>query len=430
MADQFLRLAKTLLPDEAGEYELAALAATIQVMPIDTSNADKIWDPSTIPSHLLPALANELSVDLWYDDWPETKKRSVVQRSPQLHDLKTSISGYREYLKIVDCTLVDYVAPPKGFIAAPPFSDADRDLWLQGLPELRLYTGADILATDGFCLYADVGFSDVHFMPDDRGKYMRARKARIFDPATGILRDVGRVDFDTISDGTTTVEYETLRVPGQLDGRAVYEGMSFLDVDFAVPEDLQSAPVFTWKTNNVGRQEASSLLDAIPYGFGLVDVKPTRVPLRRIMEYGLFADVSVVDVAFVGQDDAALGFYDSYRIAQIGQKYGTPLVTAGSFADLDWVGWPTHTLHLLVDATGQFDYAGLFADVCCADQSFATPYDGTRHDQAMRAAYVASGPSSDHVTLSTEITRLLTLSDGIPLDGSFHFGKRVLRETA
>jgi hypothetical protein len=430
MADSFLTLAKRLLPDEAGPYELASLAALLKVMPIDTSPAETVWDPARIPAHLLPALGNELSVDLWDDLWPEIKKRQVVESSPLLHDLKTSIAGYRKYLEIVDCSLVDYVAPPKGFIAAPPFTKEQRSEWLRELPELRLYTGSDILVTDDFCLYAGLGFVDVHFMPPDRGREMRARKARIYDPVAGTLVDVGPVDFDTVSSGQTTVSYESIRVPGKFDPDALYEGLSFFDVGFAVPFDQGSAPVFTWRTDTVGRQGQFSILDAVPYGYGLVDVEPTRVAIRRLAEFGLFADVSSADVAFVGEDDASLGFYDTYRLAKVGQKYGTPLLDAGSYADLDYVGWPTHTLHLLIDATSQYDFAGTFADISYVEQSYATPTDNTRFDAALRAAYVASGPGSDHVTISTEITRPLTLSDGIPLDGSFFFGKRVLRETA
>lgn len=430
MAESFLQLSKKILPDEAGPYEVAALAAILEVMPVDTSNAGKIWDPVNVPSHLLPALGNELSVDLWFDDWPDAKKRSVVNNAPLYHDLKTSIDGYRKFLEVVDCSLVDYVAPPRGFIAAPPFSIDQRAEWLRGLPELRLYTGNDILATDEFCLYADLGFADVHFMPPDRGRAMSARKARIYYPETDTLVDVGPVDYDTISDGDTTVSYERLVVPGRFDRSGLYSDLGFVDVGYAVPFRDDAAPVFTWRTDTTGRQGPYSLLDAVPGGYGVVDVQPTRVPLRKLLDYGLFADVSSADNAFVGADDAALGFYDSYRLAKVGEKYGTPLVASGSYADLDWVGWPAYHLHLLVDATSVFDPYASHVDVSFVGEMFAVPTDNRRFDAALRAAYVASGPGSDHVTISTEITRPITLSDGLPLDGSYFFGKRVRRETA
>ena len=428
-----LPAARALLPSHAGAtqaFELVSLAALLDVMPIDTSAAETIWDPWNCPAHLLPALANALSVDLWEDGWPEVKKRSVIAASPELHDLKTSIEGYRRHLAIVDCSLVDYIVPPKGLIMAPPMSAEERAAWLRELPELRLYTGADILAQDGCGLYADVGFFDVHFCTADRGREMRARKARIYDPIAGTLTQVGAVDFDTIATGETAAEYERIAVPGAFDPSALYLNLAFLDVGFAVPVDPVAAPVYTWRTDTLGRQDAASPLDALPVGYGLADAAPERVPLRRLIGLGLYADLSFYDLSFVGAEEAALGFYDSYRLARFGQKSGTPLVDAGSFYDLDYIGWPTHTLHLLVDATGPADPVALYADIAFWDQAFATSTDSRRFDAALRAAYVASGPGSDHVTLSTETTRLLTLSDGIPLDGSFHFGKRVLREAA
>lgn len=428
-----LPAAQGLLPSHAGAtgpFELAALAALLDVMPIDTAVAETIWDPWNCPAHLLPQLANALSVDLWNDGWPELKKRSVIAASPELHDLKTSIEGYRRFLAIVDCRLVDYIAPPKGFVLAPTFSDADRAAWLRGLPELRLYTGNEVLAHDGFALEFGVGFLDVHFLTPDRGRAMSSRKARIYDPVADTLTQIGPVDFDRIDDGETTVSFERIAVPGAFDPAALCFDLAFLDVGALIPPDPRAAPVFTWRTDTLDRQGAFSLLDALPYGYSPVDAQPQRVPLRRLMGWGLFLDHDFLDVAFYSDEDAALGFYDAYKLARIGEKSGTPLVDTGGFFDLDYLGWPTHTLHLLVDASGPVDPAGLYFDLGYLDRAALVPDDLSRFDGALRAAYVASGPGSDHVTMSAETTRLLTLSDGIPLDGSFHFGKRIPRGRA
>ena len=432
MGDQF-RLAQQLLPDDAGAYELASLAALAEVMPIDTAAASTVWDPWNCPGgEFLANLAARLSVDLWFDDWDELKKRSVIAASPELHDLKTSIAGYRRFLALVDATLVDYIAPPKRFFAGETMSADERLAWLRGLPELRLYTGADILAADDFCLYADLDFSDAQYGAPDRGAVMTARKARIYDPATGIEALIGPVDFDTIASGTTTVTYERIAVPGAFDPYALTADLAYADVAYAVPFDPLAAQVYTWRTDvdTVGQQGVVSILDALPYGFSLVAALPQRVPLTRLAGWGLFADVGFADVAFSDDEDASLAFYDAYKIAQQGVKSGTPLVDAGGYADLDWIGWPTHTLHLLVNVSSPTSPSALIADAGFADKGFAIPDDLDRFNRAMRAAYVASGPSSDHVTISAECTRYLTLSDGVPLDGSFYFDMRIPRASA
>jgi len=418
-----------LLPGAAAPFEIALLEALLASMPIDAAAASTVWDPWTCPAHLLPQLAYALSVDLWYDDWPELKKRSVIAASPELHDLKTSIEGYRRYLAIVDCRLVDYVAPPKGFVAGETQTDEERRAWLRGLPELRLYTGVEFGAFDGG-LYADLGFADLDPALDDRGRQLAARKARLFDPQTGTFTQIGPVDFDRLEAGETTVAVERIALPGPFDPLALYADLAFADAACAVPEYPAAAPVFTWRTDTTGAVAAGALLDALPNGLKAVDAAPERVPLRRLLDLGFYADVSCADRAFAGEETAALGYYDVYKLARVGQKSGTALFEAGGYADIDYVGWPTHTLHLLVDAGGPADLAALYADVGFADRACAIDDDLTRFDQALRAAYVASGPGSDHVTLSAETTRFLTLSDGIPLDGSFRFGQRVPRAGA
>lgn len=48
----------------------------------------QFWQPENCPAHLLPHLARQYSVDIWRDEWSESRKRAVVAASPQLHRIK------------------------------------------------------------------------------------------------------------------------------------------------------------------------------------------------------------------------------------------------------------------------------------------------------------------------------------------------------
>jgi hypothetical protein len=398
-----------------------------QLLDLDADQIRHLWDPWTCPIEILPYLAWSLSVDLWDDKWPEPKKRAVVAASFKNHRLKGTLAGYEAYLGIVDCRVVDYIAPPGGFILGPVATDEDRAAWLRGLPELRLYTGNETLAHDDVAFFFDLNYPDLNSFTVDRGAEMAARKARIYDPATGLETQIGPVDFDRISSGTTTVEYEQIIIPLPYDPGAFYFDAGYFDVRSLIPPDPTVAPVFTWRTNTVGAQGPFNILDALPAGLSPIDAQPTRVPLRTESGEGFYFDISSLDLTCVDADTAALGFYDSYKLARVGEKFGTPIAEASSYFDLDYVAWPDHTLHLLVDASATHDGSALYYDLGYFDRNSLPPDDTSRFNDAVRATYFASGPSSDLVTISTETTRNLTLSDGIPLDGSFYFGKRVAR---
>ena len=73
-------------------------------------------DAAQTPAAFLPFLAAHESVDLWFDDWSETRKRQMVADAHSLAPLKGTRDGAEAFLQYVDAELVDAVAYPAPFV--------------------------------------------------------------------------------------------------------------------------------------------------------------------------------------------------------------------------------------------------------------------------------------------------------------------------
>ncbi|CUW99303.1 phage tail protein I [Agrobacterium genomosp. 2] len=110
-----------LLPSnsEAFEYALAGGMSDDLAVPF----AD-LMDPYKTEARLLPYLAAHHSVDLWYDDWTEERKREMIAQcagrsvrypGSRLAALKGTLVGLKRYLAFVDAEIVDRIAHPARF---------------------------------------------------------------------------------------------------------------------------------------------------------------------------------------------------------------------------------------------------------------------------------------------------------------------------
>lgn len=137
----------SLLPKNATVLELAVEACFRLGFDDLGAYAERLrtlWDPYTCPASELPLLAWALSVDVYEDWWPESRKRRVVAESRNYHSTKTTDAGIRTALGYRDATLVRVNKPRQGFFADVPVSQTDESAWLAGLPEIRIYDPAPV----------------------------------------------------------------------------------------------------------------------------------------------------------------------------------------------------------------------------------------------------------------------------------------------
>lgn len=114
---------REIVPAECGALERALAAAMSDDLPVPYA---QMMDPYQTPGAWLPWLAGHHSVDLWYDDWPEARKReiiaqyagrSVIYPGEVLPEMKGSHTGALRYLAFVDAEVIDRVAYPARFVA-------------------------------------------------------------------------------------------------------------------------------------------------------------------------------------------------------------------------------------------------------------------------------------------------------------------------
>lgn len=140
-----------ILPGNATSLERAfdGMDARMLGAPHDVIRA--VWSPDDCPAHLLPYLAAAWSVDHWNPAWPESVKREVIRRSPEIHRLKGTRRALRRALDALGVKL----SIKEWFETTPlgqPYTfqvTAYPTRWLDGLGDVLITPGLqrDILET-------------------------------------------------------------------------------------------------------------------------------------------------------------------------------------------------------------------------------------------------------------------------------------------
>jgi P2-related tail formation protein len=93
--------------------EVAAAEAMSDELPVPIR---QIVDPLQTPVAFLKVLAAHEGVRLWYDDWPEARRRQIIHRWTQLAALFGTREGAALLLPYVDAELIDTLAYPARFV--------------------------------------------------------------------------------------------------------------------------------------------------------------------------------------------------------------------------------------------------------------------------------------------------------------------------
>ena len=129
----------SLLPPVVTGLETALEQVGAARYPLPAALVSDVWDPAKCPAHLLGYLAWSLSLDLWDDSWPETKKRSVCRRAFDLHRLKCTPAGIREHVALTGASVLKITRPPANAHLQRAMTPEQREAWLADLPQVRIY---------------------------------------------------------------------------------------------------------------------------------------------------------------------------------------------------------------------------------------------------------------------------------------------------
>nr|WP_281414904.1 phage tail protein I [Aurantimonas sp. DM33-3] len=101
------------MPGNAAPFEIAVTEAMTDVLPVPIR---EIMDPATAPAAFLPFLAAHESVDLWFEDWSDDRKRAMIAQALQLAALKGTPAASQAFLDFVDGQILDKISYPSRFV--------------------------------------------------------------------------------------------------------------------------------------------------------------------------------------------------------------------------------------------------------------------------------------------------------------------------
>lgn len=105
--------ADQILPSNSTPLERSMLRGLADDLPVPITD---IVDPDQTPVAFLPWLAHHESVDLWYEDWSEARKRAMIAEAPTIAWLKGTRQGAIRFLTYVDATVERVIAYPARFV--------------------------------------------------------------------------------------------------------------------------------------------------------------------------------------------------------------------------------------------------------------------------------------------------------------------------
>lgn len=102
-----------ILPPNVTAFERSVAEGMTDTLPVPFR---EIMSPADTPLAFLPFLAAHESVDLWFADWSEERKRTMVEEAISLARKKGTRAGAIRFLSYVDGTLVDAISYPAPFV--------------------------------------------------------------------------------------------------------------------------------------------------------------------------------------------------------------------------------------------------------------------------------------------------------------------------
>lgn len=420
----------SILPSNSTPWERVVEQTSGERWPLlDIDIIRRAQDPWECPAHLLPWLAYQYGVDLWFDDWSEEHKRRAIAAMPRLKKLKGTPAGFRGYLSLVDVPVTYFKLPPADGYYESAMSAEDRARWLSALPQLRIYRFRDTADVEPGESYAD----DTMLVDDDD-------EATFFGVDTGPLLDGER--FFLWRNGVETP------LPVASTAFRNEAGAQLESVTVALPMPATDAMLIdddVWSDGWVlPAQEAQDYILTLDLqsifnpGHPANVVRPTRLqPVTTRFEQ-VFEPSPVLpgehfynatwlfapddeDGSYFGEDD---GYLHSYRRIYLADSLSPmPDLEGGFCLDDHLWGLPGHHAIVGIDVSEPTE-AG--PEVFDLDDGYYVAGDFNKLERALEAIRRAQG-DTDVIVIDTVTFRQLTFGDRPLLDGSVKLGQMIER---
>lgn len=383
------------MPPNATPLERAVDATAAGRFPLPTDLISATWDPDRCPADLLGYLANAYSIDLWFDDWSEIRKRQVIRDAFNLHRRKTTLAGIKDHVALVDAEVVKVTRPPSQLFASEGMTAAETEAWLETLPQLRMYPFDKRVSgsPETFCGPGNY-LTDCYSLPTS-GPDLHGTRATLYD--RGVEKDIvyEQVEADAVR----------LTIPSTDD--RPYLGAAYLTDIFAEPSAAEDGVVALNVSGDIGGFAVAAGLDPI-------SIEPTRIFERYTVSEGQ-AFLGLADGRFLMPSSAARHIYD--RVALNDPSRVASRRAGQVFLGHARLGYEPFQAELLVSVplTRPDWCAARFAG-----DGYLAETDFTVVNRALTAINVSKA-ARDTILVDTATHKPVTFGDGLRL-GTFRFG--------
>lgn len=376
-------------------------------------------------AHLLPYLAVDRGVDLWYDDWPEEWKRRAIDRMPRLKTLKGKVEGIRGYLALLDIPVTYIVQPPSDGYLGDIVSEEERAAWLAMLPQIRIYPFRDtdaVLDGEGYVddnmLLADTDEHGTYFdfEPELVGERLYIWHAGIETPLVFLSRVVSYR-------AGQRIETVQMARPFASDFDDIEDSV----IEDTVFEETSAEGIIT--VSLVG--EASAPIVPVPFSeraamtrFELVSQSVPADPTEAFLDDNLMVDDGDEAGTFFGDDDA--GEYVYRRAYLSDPAVRVPDMDGSLCVDQFIWDFPPYTLIVGIDVSERVpegDVRHIVGETTIEDCYFEDD-DSERVKRALEAIRCAQG-GSDRVVVDIQVARPLKFGDAPKAGAGLKFGQMI-----
>jgi hypothetical protein len=368
-----------LLPQNAPLLLQTFAAAGGRVQDIPTP-IETVRQPFAVTAAFLPFLGWEMSVDVWFRDWPEATKRAITARSLQLHQKKGTAYCIREYVRYAGGVVRQILRPPMVVYSGPSLTREQREAWLSALPQLRVWLvqeegrfGTAKAFHGGYQrgLFVERSYA----VPSTALSRLHRRARWLVD---GVESDVRVSDFGS---------YYRLHFKS-VEGKKVFDHRP-IGGHFYIPSDA-------WR-RLVTIMPQARLPWRSPSGPTLQPVtnEPERVTVAGTRGRSVFDNVPMH--GYFVPSTAKYRIFDRFAVHDGRRVLRRP---ACQFMGTGRYGFPRHTAHVDASIPGRRSRWQAGDGLLIPRARFWLPHDGSRVDNVRRAIQAAKR-LSDHVLLKT-----------------------------
>lgn len=409
-----------LVPDPT-PWEAALSLTSAERRPIDADLVRRVFDEDDCPFELLPYLAAHSGVRLWYEDWSEFRKRSMIAETIRLRRQEGTLSGIKGYLGYVDATVRRVVKPPAKIFLVGGVTEEQREAYVAGLPQIRIYpfdTRSIARTSATFIVPGQAGLGR-RFVRASRGSVLYGRRATLQLPG-----ESERTASVTIVDGLDGVAAERVGLPMTVGRERIYLGRGFIGVGH-LRASRAAANLVTIRLAD----GAASSFSAVS-GLAVQDVRPVRIFAGRSLPRArafLARGHAPLGHRFLRESDGPRLIYD--RVSLLPPRAAAPILGRGgrSYLGRSRFGIRPWTAELLVEVAmsrprwrmgvGRTSHVG---------RAFLRPSD-LEPVRRLGIAIATAKSADDTILTSTEVYRTVRLGDARRL-GTFRLGQ-VMRRT-